>query len=223
MKRIFLTLVLVGSWLGTMYADNNNNNKRGNVYSASTMYVVNENVVKIKEPKQRKPLQKYNAKVGLQQEVCLNWGFAEDYDFHNFGLVNYIAGYRFNNWFYAGGGTGIYIYDSYHLDQMYFPKPKVSAEIPLYAHCKIYAMQTRLAPYFTTSLGARFGLKSQFVDIGTMFNVGCGATFRINDKQSAYLSLTYELRQIKDRKSYYTNSIDLEVCHGMGIYVGMSF
>ena len=61
-------------------------------------------VKRVTETKLEREYQKYDAKVGFQQFVELT--DFEDFDNGMTG-VNYIAGYRFNNWIFAGVGTGL--------------------------------------------------------------------------------------------------------------------
>lgn len=79
--------------------------------------VVRKNVIY----KERPEYTKYDAKVGYQQFVELGATFCFAYDAEHEGKgatgVNYIGGWRFNNWFFAGAGTGLnFSHFCYRLD-----------------------------------------------------------------------------------------------------------
>lgn len=46
---------------------------------------------------------------GIQQEIGLTLGASYTWS----GLVDYIIGYRFNNWVFLGAGTGLYLYNHF--------------------------------------------------------------------------------------------------------------
>lgn len=167
----------------------------------------------------RKP-RRYAIRHGLQQEIVLNYDWIEyedddynryhSYDF-NSGLVDYVIGWRFNDWVFLGAGTGLHIYNGYAFDEdmhRYFrynnyeyvgsDRPywegfeKTLVEMPLYAQLKVYFMNTRWKPFLMTSLGGRIGLSS-YGDSGILFNIGPGVEFCINDRYALNLVLGYSM------------------------------
>lgn len=172
--------------------------------SSVSATVVKKNVVY----KERKL---YDAKVGFQQFVELS----PKIDFFDFSYghtgINYIGGWRFNNWIYAGVGTGLefahnfakgakdfigsnfvkyskYGYRYYDISEeidadIYGSFNRVS--IPLYLHLRAYYMRTKWAPYSSVSFGGRLAPK----DSGVYFDFSTGVDWRINDDYHAYFSL----------------------------------
>lgn len=177
----------------------------------------------VKLLRKRKP-KPYPVRTGLQQEVNLNYsfvdGFWHKYDMSS-GLVDYVIGWRFNNWFFLGAGTGLHIHDcgfagesfdfdgyKYVVGNFYwdFFKPgKYVAEIPLYLQAKVYMMNSRVKPFMLTSLGGRFDL-CKVPDNGVLFNIGPGVEFNINERYAVNLSFLYELKGmngVDDYKYYF--------------------
>lgn len=217
MKKIVILLVLFLSTLGT-YADNK---KHNDVYSASTMYIVNETTVKNKEPKQYKLFEKSHQ---IQHEINLNWGFVTDRCFQNTGLVDYVIGWRFNPYLFVGGGVGLHLYDD---ESSYGNYSKVNAEMPIYANAKVYFMKTRFQPFVSTSLGARFGFNIHD-DIGTHFSFGGGCLCNINDKWAIAITISYLLQQMqigRTRNYYYYDNKErgLYTQHGLSLRLGVIF
>lgn len=168
---------------------------------------------------QRKP-RRYAIRHGLQQELVLNFDWQEFYHSGNYGgyydtptgLIDYVIGWRFNDWVFLGAGTGLHVYRGYTFkrsDHQYAPTDnyrylyasqnepyngydfdKTLVEMPLYAQLKVYFMNTRWKPFLETSLGGRFGFTS-FRDSGIMFNVAPGVEFCINDHNAINLMLGY--------------------------------
>ena len=165
----------------------------------------------------------YDAKVGFQQFVELSpkmdfW----DLEFGHTG-INYIGGWRFNNWIYAGVGTGlefahnvakgakakvgktvvkydntIYYGDDFGERMEYLVDSDRGSfnrvSIPLYLHCRAYYMRTKWAPYSAVSLGGRLAPK----DYGVYFDFSTGVDWRINDDYHAYFSVGFWLSQFKE-------------------------
>ena len=155
----------------------------------------------------------YDAKVGFQQFVELSpkFDFLEE-EYGHTG-IHYIGGWRFNNWIYAGVGTGLefahyvakgakaamgddvvtYTYSKYGDD--YFTSYDIGIEsmngcfnrvsIPLYLHCRAYYMRTKWAPYSSISFGGRLAPR----DCGCYFDFSTGVDWRINEDYHAYCSL----------------------------------
>ncbi|MBQ3248089.1 MAG: hypothetical protein IJB03_00320, partial [Alistipes sp.] len=79
--------------------------------------------------------------------------------------VEYLGGYRFNNTFFVGVGTGILFH---------FRGNRNLVNIPLYANAKAYIGKYRLQPYFSLSVGGNFSTKRTYDDV---FEVGTSQFF----------------------------------------------
>ena len=138
-------------------------------------------------------------------------GKAEHY--FQFG-VDYIGGYRFNNYFYAGIGVGLCFsnvtrtpvfddngdwYDGkYRLQDVYENVFKV----PLYLYARVYMTKTRCQPFFALSIGGQISgrktiiNKTDFEDLDNksyssssfFINPQLGVNYRITEKYSLYLT-----------------------------------
>lgn len=166
----------------------------------------------------------YDAKVGFQQFVELS----PKIDFFDFSYghtgINYIGGWRFNNWIYAGVGTGlefahnfakgakdfigsdIVTYSGYS-DDDYISSEDIDADkhgcfnrvsIPLYLHLRAYYMRTKWAPYSSVSFGGRLAPK----DSGVYFDFSTGVDWRINDDYHAYFSLGFWLSKFRETSGW---------------------
>lgn len=162
-----------------------------------------KNTEVIKKERQKKGLKTIDFKKGYQQEVSFAYSYFEaSYYFHDdFGYsfpqlhqlnFNYIGGYRFNHYFYAGIGTGLDFAASYNFrplaiqgfdfvaDSRYHEKgdyitndrhrmylsilPVQKVSIPLYVHLRSYFMKTKWSPFLAFSAGVRFSAPKK-VDI----------------------------------------------------------
>ena len=130
-----------------------------------------------KKKKEKKPKKEIEpVKPGFQHSVTLMGG--TDFDYFR-GEIDYIYGYRFNNYFFAGAGIGLNYddngnwdyydvrtrdFDDYELRNQY--------SIPLYAHARAYLGKKRCLPFFAFSAGAKFGLPAMTI----MLNDSDGCT-----------------------------------------------
>ncbi len=103
-----------------------------------------------------------------------------------FVSAEYIAGYRFNNNLFLGGGTGLEWEISY-----------VNFAIPIYANARLYLLpKSHWQPFISLSLGALVPITEEDDDIcydGTQLHINptIGVNYRINSKYSCYLNLGY--------------------------------
>lgn len=186
--------------------------------------------------KQKKKLAKFDAERGLTHIV----------EFHpklyiysaNSISLSYIAGWRFNNWFLAGVGTGLdfatevaqgvlgkvkhnignegVIAGSYfHEDFWGYDGQMNKVSVPLYAHAKFYYMRTRWTPYSSLSLGARLAPK----DCGLYFDFSAGvnymppAEFTEKYKISGFFfALGFTSQQMRDEYSIYVYDYSYTNC-----------
>lgn len=126
-----------------------------------------------------------------------------NYPFPSLG-VNYIAGYRFNNQIYLGGGVGVQwnmhegqairslamTYDSNFLN------PGLIS-VPIFAYFKANFIDRRCSPFFAISVGGNFSSKQtlildlcdvQYSTIGVFINPQLGINFRTTTKTSIYFT-----------------------------------
>ncbi|MBR7183705.1 MAG: hypothetical protein IKD41_06935 [Alistipes sp.] len=107
----------------------------------------------------------------------------------------YIAGYRFNNYLFLGGGTGLEWYIN-----------GGDCAIPIYANARLYLLpKSRWQPFVSLSLGALVPIAegSGFYHYdGTPLHINptIGVNYQINNKYSCYLNLGYMPRWL-----YYYN------------------
>ena len=97
----------------------------------------------------------------------------------------YIAGYRFNNYLFLGGGTGVELLLKHN-----------SLAIPIYANARLYLLpKSRWQPFVSLSLGAIVPIandgREQHDGIQRHINPTVGVNYRINNKYSCYLNLGY--------------------------------
>lgn len=161
----------------------------------------------------------YDARRGFQQFIEVSpkidlW----DEEYGHTG-INYIGGWRFNNWLFVGAGTGLefahdvahgarqYVGESleFYTEDKYYESSLVKdlnistygsvnlISIPLYAHIRTYYMRTAWAPYSSVSLGGRLAPK----DSGIYFDFSTGVDYRVNDKMHAYLSIGFWLSKFR--------------------------
>lgn len=144
------------------------------------------------EPKKILPIEK-----GFEQSVELGAGPALGDDLC-FLSAEYIAGYRFNNTFFVGGGTGIE-----------WETEDDSLAIPLYATTRAYFLpKSRWQPFVGLSLGAVFRASEveynyhthySYENIGLHLNPSIGVNYRINQKYSCYCAVGYMYRDMENK------------------------
>lgn len=174
----------------------------------------------ITKTKTKRLFGKYDAKVGYQHNLELNCTVPDGIS--SVGM-DYIGGWRFNNWLFIGGGIGIrselrradpYIKkhiggtytasekngDDYHIDlrerlDIYRTSGTLNSyAIPLYVNVRTYLSRTLATPYLSLSAGGRFASK----DIGTYLDLSGGVDIRINDRYHIFLSLGFWHSQYRD-------------------------
>ena len=119
----------------------------------------------------------YPAKRGFQQQASFGWWWTDSYRGPNYSALrfSYIGGRRFNDYFFAGVGTGLDIgvsntykptakvnrwgeygvedADGWSRDWHHLPMQSIA--IPLFVNFKGYFTKTKVAPYISFSAGAR--------------------------------------------------------------------
>lgn len=129
----------------------------------------------VKERRERKGLKIVDFKKGYQQEVSLAYSMVVDWLSISMFNINYIGGYRINQYLFVGLGTGLdfgcnynfmpyvmedenYVYSGPHTNVSVDVNPQLPIQkvsIPLYANFKVYFMKTRWAPFLSFSAGMR--------------------------------------------------------------------
>ena len=187
MKRGILFLSLALLFVPFVSFAQNNNEVTGAMLITTTDSIVTQPTPTPpveKKAKVKKEFKTIEVKKGYQQEVSLAYSWLDEggpeINQLNF---NYVGGYRFNHYFYAGIGTGLDFAASHTYKPMTFydrsglldwqvyesgdkirssynsfrhrnlPIQKVS--IPLYVHLRAYFMKTKWAPFIAFSAGIR--------------------------------------------------------------------
>ena len=135
------------------------------------------------EPKPKKTLSPTER--GFEQSVEVGGHLCLDYISDFLVSAEYIAGYRFNNYLFLGGGTGLELLLNYN-----------SLAMPIYANARLYLLpKSRWQPFVSLSLGALVriaeGDNLSYDDIQPHINPSIGVNYRINSKYSCYLNLGY--------------------------------
>ena len=114
--------------------------------------------------------------------------------------INYIGGYRFNNYLFAGAGVGAEIpFGRYILfDHVSLTR---GTTFPVFAHVRANFLNRRCSPFFALSAGARFMIPQEisismnpdvyykYNYISAFVNPQLGVNFRVTPKTSIYLSV----------------------------------
>lgn len=160
MKRI-LVLVLFFAVLLSCSDVFAQNKVQGGMVVRKVTYHKKEKPKKVIEP----------VKTGFQQSVTAAFMMGIDADCYR-GEIDYIAGYRFNNYLFAGVGIGLNYddegsWDSYSgkTTELYWAEPRNMYSIPLYAHARAYLGKKRCQPFFAFSAGANIGFPSLTIEM----------------------------------------------------------
>lgn len=231
MKRIFILFVLC---LIPLMAE-------AQLVKSSTMTVTK--VQKVNEKKKLEPVQPRFQQSVEFSSTMLNECYIS---------TKYIAGYRFNNWIFLGGGTGFTFnlspnngsHDHYY-SNAYESISDKAVNIPLFVHLRAYFTRSRVNPYIGLSTGGLLSTKGQqrcydsaglvvdehekvyeFSNCRGMIEPSFGINIRLKRKLDLYLAFsaltTFEPYCV--RNSYEDNPT---VTHGpdisLGFNLGMSF
>ena len=136
--------------------------------------------------------------------------------------IDYIGGYRFSNYFFAGVGIGLNFNNSvttpclnygwYVFSQDDYAVSGINEnvfKVPLYLHIRLYMTKTRCQPFFALSLGGQIsGHKKIENDTGYFpdlndwtystssffLNPELGVSYRITEKYNLYLAIGFMAR-----------------------------
>ena len=167
---------------------------------------------KTKAEAKRAAAEKNNVEVETKPKHISGYNSVIDvssFSFRNVG-VNYIGGYRFNNYLFVGAGAGVemplegkYILEPSYVEGEYFISGiKRGVTIPLFAHARANFLNCRWSPFFALSAGARFMIpktlrleqvellqECKYNFISPFVNPQLGVNFRATPKTSVYLSV----------------------------------
>lgn len=140
---------------------------------------------------------------GFEKSVEATGGIGLDkYQKFTFG-VNFVGGYRFNDYFFIGAGAGYeyldglyytsYEYHSGAGNSYHGTSEDVRNNIKVFGRLKANLTNTQVSPFFAVDLGANIGLSSNEIKManGFYFEPGFGCDFAISPKQAIYLMLAY--------------------------------
>ena len=115
--------------------------------------------------------------------------------------VNYIGGYRFNNYLFAGAGVGVEMplgsnCITYQGASAYVTR---GVSFPVFAHVRANFLNRRWSPFFALSAGARFSTPGKisldycseefaYSLMSAFFNPQLGVNYRVTTKTSVYFS-----------------------------------
>lgn len=179
-------------------------------------------ITTIEKPKKPKKPNKTLAPIERGFEQSVEVGTAPGLGYGNlFVSAEYIAGYRFNNYLFLGGGTGLewYIHGG-------------DLAIPIYANARLYLLpKSRWQPFVSLSLGALVpiteddGIRYDYNYDGTQLHINptIGVNYRINNKYSCYLNLGYMPRWTYYYYNGYFDYTSKDDDHCLTIRLGFTF
>ena len=138
----------------------------------------------------------------FQQSVDLEFGGLSENINTAIG-ANYIAGYRFNDVVFLGGGVGLSMIDGDSYDACYYGE----VQARLFANGRFYLTTTRLQPFFDISAGITYleeeRLYDEYNDLGIMLNPQFGVNYKIKEKLSFYINLGFQFMPLHDDETSY--------------------
>ncbi len=145
-------------------------------------------------------LENINAQKGYEKsiEVGTNIGVGE-YSNTSFG-ASMINGYRFNEYFYLGLGVGFGYSNALNgvdIDKYgYTTEYRTDAYlIPIYASIKANFTKSNISPFFRFNIGYTFDANQYIKDApGLMIEPSIGVDFKINNKNTIYTALGFNLQ-----------------------------
>ena len=126
----------------------------------------------------------------------------DKYQKFSFG-VNFVGGYRINDYFFVGAGAGYeyldglyytsYEYHSGAGNSYHGTSNDVRNNIKVFGRLKANLASTKVSPFFAVDLGANFGLSPNEIKManGFYFEPCFGCDFALTPKQAIYVMLGY--------------------------------
>ena len=154
--------------------------------------------------------------------------------------VNYVAGYRFNNYLFVGGGLGLnHYHNSQHktlLGNGYegILLPPTSMSVPVFAYCRVNFLNRQISPFVALSAGYEIGgyqrlqLQSAMIKYytGSAFvNPQIGVNFRTSEDVGMYVAFGFQGYTMPYCTSYTMTDAQINnkfIC-GIDVHVGVTF
>ncbi len=173
---------------------------------------------------------------GYQQSVEASYDTQLSIAGNDFFNLNYIGGFRFDNTFFLGAGTGL----NFRLNNPAFersdgyPMRLNALNIPLYVHFRAYFLKERITPFFALSLGGRLSTKRTFEldsgevkynTCGLIFNPQIGANLRTSARDNVYIAIGFcgHTMPALDHIDSYTASVKSKFQYGIDVHIGFTF
>lgn len=175
-------------------------------------------ITTIEKTKKPKKLNKTFAPIERGFEQSVEVGISPDLSYRAdlFASAEYIGGYRFNDYIFTGGGTGLEWYMS-----------GGALAMPIYANARLYLLpKSRWQPFISLSLGVLVPIADSdgecYDGIQLHINPTIGVNYRINSKYSCYLNLGYMPRWSYTYNEYLGYSREYDN-HCLTIRLGFTF
>ena len=212
-----------------------------------------EQLSKLNAKEKEKPTQKQSVKMqlkepqkGFQQSVELSlFNYTKKQGFILPSGIDYIAGYRFNDYVYLGGGAGVGLFmmpilPKFEYHNLYMDGADVNVDISLHANFRVYLTKTRVQPFIDLSIGGKFPIPSkrelgfefynyngsiEYSIAGVLLQSGFGVNYRINKKVGVYAKLNYNGSSMRTPVEAYSTKILVKhkMYHGVSLSVGCTF
>ncbi|MDE5623300.1 MAG: hypothetical protein K2I62_01530 [Alistipes sp.] len=212
MKKMLLTLLFAATAFGC----------HAQLVQSSSLIVTKQKLPAVKRGYQQSVDAGYNAQLSIGGNDL-------------FGL-NYIGGFRFNDTFFLGAGTGL----NFKLNnpasehENGCPMRLNAVNIPLYGHFRAYFLKERITPFFALSLGGRFSTKRtlylplgevKYNTCGLLFNPQVGVNVRTSAKGNVYLAVGFcgQTMPALEDASYSTASVKSKFQYGIDAHIGFTF
>jgi hypothetical protein len=111
-------------------------------------------------------------------------------------IFHFINGYRMNNYFYMGFGTGVHYYTD--ADE---------ALIPIFGDFRAYFLDNDISPYINLNIGYSFNASNGFSGTGLLLNPSVGTSFNVSTNTALNISIGYELQKLKYSIYYYNGYV----------------
>ena len=176
---------------------------------------------------------------GYQQSVDAGYSALLSIAGNDLFSLNYIGGFRFDDTFFLGAGTGL----NFRLNPPAFdrgngyPMKLNAVNIPLYVHFRAYFLKERITPFFALSFGGRLSTKRTFeldqLDLGELkyntcgliFNPQVGVNLRTSAKGNVYLAIGFcgQTMPALDNLGSSAASVKSKFQYGIDAHIGITF
>lgn len=173
---------------------------------------------------------------GYQQSVDAGYNALLNIAGNDLFSLNYIGGYRFDDTFFLGTGTGL----DFKINNPVFeygegyPMKLNAVNIPLYAHLRVYFLKERIMPFLALSFGGRLSTKRtveldlgevKYNTCGMIFNPQVGVNLRTSAKGNVYVAIGFcgHTMPVLDDIGSYTASVKSKFQYGIDVHAGFTF